>query len=106
MGTALGLLVGTRPVVLIDEPEAFLHPPQAVQIGEMIAELAEPGRQVIVATHNADVLRGMLNRGGNFDIIRVTRKGTAVHTTKVAATEVQTFAKDPVLATARVIEGL
>lgn len=42
VGTALGLLVGDRPVVLLDEPEAFLVPPQAVQLG--VDELAEARR--------------------------------------------------------------
>jgi len=106
VGTALGLLLGRRPVVLLDEPEAFLHPPQAVQVGEMIAELAVDDRQVIVATHSADVLRGMLNRGGDFDVLRLTRKGNETRATKVAAVDVQSFACNPVLATARVIEGL
>jgi ABC-type multidrug transport system ATPase subunit len=106
VGTALGLLVGARPVVLIDEPEAFLHPPQAVQIGEMIAELAVAERQVIVATHSADVLRGMLNRGGEFDVVRLTRKGNETRATKASAADIKTFASNPVLATARVIEGL
>lgn len=106
-GAALGLLLGDRPIVLIDEPEAFLHPPQAVQLGEMIAELSTQERQVIVATHSADVLRGMLNRGGDFDIVRLTRKGEeASRATRLAAADVKRFANDPVLATARVIEGL
>jgi hypothetical protein len=48
------------PVVVIDEPEAFLHPPQARLLGRKLAQL--PGQtQVFVATHSADFLAGVLD---------------------------------------------
>jgi AAA15 family ATPase/GTPase len=43
--TVLSLLVNARPVLLLDEPEAFLHPPQAVHLGETIANLASESRR-------------------------------------------------------------
>ncbi len=105
-GIALGLLVGARPLVLLDEPEAFLHPPQAVHVGEMIATLVRPDRQIVVATHSADVLRGILNKGGDFDILRLTRDAELSTCTMLEASEVRKIASDPVLSTTRVIEGL
>ncbi|MEV5879442.1 AAA family ATPase [Streptomyces sp. NPDC052101] len=48
------------PVILIDEPEAFLHPPQARLLGRKLAQM--PGQtQVFVATHSADFLAGVLD---------------------------------------------
>lgn len=47
-------------VIFIDEPETFLHPPQRRAIGEAIASAANCGKQIFVATHDADVVRGML----------------------------------------------
>ena len=41
VGTCLSLLVGIRPVALIDEPELCLHPPQAYHIGRFIGELRQ-----------------------------------------------------------------
>jgi energy-coupling factor transporter ATP-binding protein EcfA2 len=47
-------------LTLIDEPEAFLHPPQARQLGRHLVDETDPDGQVIIATHSADVLEGVL----------------------------------------------
>ena len=47
-------------VIFIDEPETFLHPPQRRAIGEAIVSAVDCGKQIFVATHDADVVRGML----------------------------------------------
>lgn len=47
-------------VVFVDEPETFLHPPQRRAIGEAIVSAVNKGKQVFVATHDADVVRGLL----------------------------------------------
>jgi hypothetical protein len=36
VGACIPLLVGRRPVCLIDEPEMFLHPPHAYRLGRFI----------------------------------------------------------------------
>ncbi len=54
-----------RAVVLIDEPEAFLHPPQARTLAQHLAQsVKRDGLQVIVATHSSDIVRGALDGGG------------------------------------------
>ncbi|MFJ8614120.1 ATP-dependent nuclease [Streptomyces sp. NPDC093675] len=56
----LHTMLRPAPVVLIDEPEAFLHPPQARLLGRKLAQM--PGQtQVFVATHSADFLAGVLD---------------------------------------------
>ena len=58
----LHLLAPTTPsILLLDEPEAFLHPPQAQLLGQIIATERPPRAQLIVATHSPDVLRGLIN---------------------------------------------
>lgn len=57
-GILLAILGEAAPIVLIDEPETFLHPPQARQIGAALAGLREES-QVFVATHSLDVLLGI-----------------------------------------------
>lgn len=57
---------------LIDEPEAFLHPPQMRKLGQTLAE--EVNGQLIVATHSSDIMRGFLEgTRGNIRIIRIQR---------------------------------
>lgn len=60
LGMISAIVSTKKPVFLLDEPEAFLHPPQALQLGEIISGLIEPSQQIFVATHSADFLRGLL----------------------------------------------
>jgi hypothetical protein len=72
----LSLMLGIRPVSLIDEPELCLHPPQAYHIGRFIGEHASRQQHVtFVATHSSHALRGMLESGERMKILRLTRNG-------------------------------
>ncbi len=41
-------------ITLIDEPEAFLHPPQARLLGKMLANNNPDNRQLLISTHSED----------------------------------------------------
>lgn len=57
----LTLLLGRRPVILIDEPEMCLHPPQAYALGRFIGKHGvSTDRVTFVATHSSHVLRGII----------------------------------------------
>ena len=60
------LVERTHSVQFLDEPEAFLHPPQARLLGRYIAE-GRAGRssQLFIATHNTDVLEGLIEGGSD-----------------------------------------
>lgn len=81
MQSALGLLLpvitATYPLILVDEPEAFLHPPQARKLGAILASLAhERGVQLVVATHDRHFLTGILDAEGvDVSVIRLERTG-------------------------------
>ena len=73
-GILFETLVNPRDVMLLDEPEAFLHPPQMRRLAETLAR--EVSGQLFVATHSSDVLRGFLEgTKGDLKIIRITRDG-------------------------------
>ncbi len=93
-----------RNLILIDEPEAFLHPPQAFRIGEYVAESAGPECQIIVATHSADFLRGILSKTHDTQIVRVSR--TPHRNDKLNPDQLQHIATDPLLNSSRVFDGL
>ena len=73
LGMISAIVSVKKPVILLDEPEVFLHPPQALQLGEMISELVEPSQQIFIATHSADFLRGLLSSTRDAVIIHVDR---------------------------------
>ncbi|RYJ19009.1 hypothetical protein C5Y41_18055 [Rahnella variigena] len=63
-------------ISLIDEPEAFLHPPQMRKLGQTLAENVKG--QLIIATHSSDIMRGFLEgTKGNLRIIRIQRDNVA-----------------------------
>lgn len=106
VATALALIVNKRPVLLLDEPEAFLHPPQAMALGQIIADVAQEGHQVVVATHSVDVLRGILSRRSDIGLVRMSRNAGTAKATVMDAAEVGRIATDPMLSSTRVLDGM
>lgn len=83
-GILFETLVTDLDMMLVDEPEAFLHPPQMRKLGETLA--SEVKGQLFVSTHSSDILRGFLEgTKGEVRIIRITRNGTTneVHEAKI-----------------------
>lgn len=67
-------IVVNKDMTLIDEPEAFLHPPQMRRLGETLA--TEVKGQLFMATHSSDILRGFLEgTKGKVRILRIQREG-------------------------------
>lgn len=106
VGIITALLATKRNVFLIDEPEAFLHPPQASRIGEFIAEQANSQRQIFLATHSADLLRGLLSRTTDVTIIRIDRRGETNYFNTLDPERLRDLVNDPLLSSARVLDGL
>jgi hypothetical protein len=72
-GILFEAVVANRDITLIDEPEAFLHPPQMRKLGETLS--SEVVGQLIVATHSSDIMRGFLEgTKGNVRILRIRRE--------------------------------
>lgn len=72
-GILFECIVNKTDILMIDEPEAFLHPPQMRLLGETLS--SEVSGQLFVATHSSDILRGFLEgTKGNIKILRIQRK--------------------------------
>jgi len=106
VGIITALLATKRNVILIDEPEAFLHPPQAFRIGEFIAEQATNQRQVILATHSVDLLRGILSKTTDVTILRIDRRDQTNYFNILDPNRLSELVNDPLLSSARVLDGL
>lgn len=74
-GIVLHLILRNYGVFLIDEPESFLHPPQAKILGKVIGELLDSDRQAFIATHSEDIIKGLIEQcPERIKVIRITRK--------------------------------
>jgi energy-coupling factor transporter ATP-binding protein EcfA2 len=106
-GLLLALMFSDRPLLLVDEPEAFLHPPQARQIGRVMANATTAGqKQVIVATHSTDVVRGAVAETRNALIVRIDRQDDETHVHVIDAQSLSELISDPLLGSSRVLDGL
>lgn len=105
-GIVVALETLKRPVVMIDEPETFLHPPQAFLIGQALADLQSAERQVFISTHSADVLRGILSITSDVTIVRLSRCQGGFISRIINPENLRNISRDPILSSARVLEGL
>ncbi len=63
-GLVAAVLSVDYKVMLIDEPEAFLHPPLASRLGRLLAQLAaERHGAVLASTHSSDFVMGAIESG-------------------------------------------
>lgn len=111
MTAVLGLLVpmicGRQQVVLIDEPEAFLHPPQARIVGKLLGELAkEKELQVLLATHDRNILIGLLQSKVPVTVIRLDRSTSPTSVHELEYSQVRQLWDDPVLRYSNLLDGL
>lgn len=105
-GILVAMTASLRPVIAVDEPEAFLHPPQAYLIGRALAELRNRGVQIFIATHSADVLRGILSVTVDATIVRFSKIRSSFATKVLNPVELLNITNAPVLSSARVLDGL
>lgn len=107
VATCVALLLGTRPICLIDEPEMCLHPPQAYNLGRFIGRYAA-GRErlTVVATHSSHVLRGILQSAEQVQIIRLTRSDRRFSAHLVPAMRLTEALARPTLRAEAVLDGI
>lgn len=105
-GLLLALVSVDFPIVLIDEPETFLHPPQARLLGEYLGVLRRDG-QLVVATHSLDILLGLLaHQDSRVRVVRLSREEGRTRALTIEPDEVRSVWSDSLLRFSRVLDGL
>lgn len=95
------------PITLIDEPEAFLHPPQARMLGKMLAKHNPNNRQLFISTHSEDFLQGLLDADNEVvTIIRINRDGNLNRMSILNNNEIQQLWSNPILRYSNILSGL
>lgn len=107
MHLALNLLVQNNFFILVDEPEAFLHPPQARALGELLSKETKKNTQVIVSTHSSDIIKGILSAPEvPVSIVRLTRTNNVNHAKQLSHESIKSLWRDPALRHSNLLDGL
>lgn len=104
--TALAALACKGRVLLVDEPDAYLHPEQQWRLGKWLGDKWDriPG-QIITATHSAPFLSGLLASGCPIEICRLHRADDETTFVHVPVETSRRLSSHPVLSSQRVVEG-
>jgi energy-coupling factor transporter ATP-binding protein EcfA2 len=103
----LPLITGAYSVVIMDEPELFLHPPQAFALGQEVGRIAGSKKlQVILATHDKNLLAGLLGASAPVSVVRLVRDEETITAHQLRASELRDIWDDPVLKYSNVLDGL
>jgi hypothetical protein len=106
-GILCAMCAGGYKQVLIDEPEAFLHPPLARRLGRETSRLAgEAGGQLIAATHSSDFLLGCVESGWPVTVMRMSYVNGSSQPRLVDPQQLLRFLKHPLFRSANVVSGL
>lgn len=104
-GILFEAVASSRDVIFIDEPEAFLHPPQARKLGQTLS--TEARGQLIVATHDSDILRGFLEGNkGKVRILRIRREGNKNWVYEASPASIALLWKTPALRFSRALDAI
>lgn len=108
LGILLNVFVNPHPIILIDEPEAFLHPPQARLLGKILAERLHENSQIFISSHSGDFIKGLLDSGNSqIKIVHIDRDSSDVnHVNLLANQEIASIWKDPLLHFSNILDGL
>jgi hypothetical protein len=105
-GLLLTLITVRHPILMLDEPETFLHPPQARLLGEYLARLRGDG-QLFIATHSLDILLGLLQQSAaRVLVVRLSRRDERTAALVVDPNAVRGLWRDPLLRFSRALDGL
>lgn len=106
-GVALAMLTYPTRMLLLDEPEAFLHPAQARVLGRWVgAQASKRPAQVIIATHSADFLAGLIAASEDASILRLNRAEMSTRFHEIPRAVTTGLIESPLLSSQPVLESL
>ena len=106
-GILLYLMLDYFCTFLIDEPESFLHPPQARIMGQIIGESLADNQQAFISTHSEDIIQGLVETcPDRVSIVRITRSGNTNHFSILSSQNLQDIWNDSLLRHSNIMSSL
>lgn len=106
-GIVLELVAGDPMVLLIDEPEAFLHPSLSYKLGKEVSLTASAqNKNIFVSTHSANFIMGCVQSGVPINIVRLTYSQGAATARLLPDGKLLKLMRNPLLRSTGVVDGL
>lgn len=106
-GIITEVFAGDPKVLLIDEPEAFLHPALAFKLGAEIARASlGSNKRLFVSTHSPSFVMGCIQSGAPVNIVRLTYRGGIATARHLPSGDILRLMRNPLLRSTGVLTGL
>jgi hypothetical protein len=106
-GIITEVMAGDPRVLLIDEPEAFLHPSLASKLGLELSRAAlSSDKRVFVSTHSPTFVMGCIQSGAPVNIVRLTYRGGVATARVLPSQDLLKLMRHPLLRSTGVLSGL
>ena len=106
-GIIMEVIAGDPRVILIDEPEAFLHPSLASKLGYEVSRAAlSADKRVFFATHSPTFVMGCIQSGAPVNIVRLTYRDGVATARVLPSSELLELMRNPLLRSTGVLSGL
>lgn len=106
-GIITEIIAGDPFILLIDEPEAFLHPALSFNLGKEIARAVSGSeKRLFVSTHSPHFVMGCIQSGVPVNIVRLTYRDDVATARILDSQELLRLMRNPLLRSTRVLDGL
>lgn len=107
-GLVMTVIAGEEKIMMVDEPEAFLHPSLANLLGKKLSTLmSNRSGNLFVATHSPFFVMGCLQAGKKLNLVRLTYDEKTFPTARLLSPDkvIELF-KNPLLRSTGVLQAL
>jgi len=106
-GIITEVIAGDPIIIIIDEPEAFLHPSLAFNLGKEIAQASLGSeKRLFVSTHSPNFVMGCIQSNAPVNIVRLTYRNGLATARVLPNTDILRLMRKPLLRSTNVLNGL
>lgn len=106
-GMITEMIAGDPIILLVDEPEAFLHPALSFKLGKEISKITIGSeKRLFVSTHSPNFVMGCIQSGAPVNIIRLTYRDNVPTARILPNNDILRLMRNPLLRSTGVLSGL
>lgn len=106
-GMITEMIAGDPSILLMDEPEAFLHPSLAFKLGKEVSGImSHSEKRLFVATHSPNFIMGCIQSGAPVNIVRLTYRDNVATSRILPNEDILRLMRNPLLRSTGVLSAL